>query len=62
VAASWSGVVSRASTGRTGSTGLVTFTSPATRNIGCFRLTVTGITLAGYTFNQSPLPSNQICR
>lgn len=62
VAASWSGVVSRSSTGTTAGTGRVTFTSPATRTRGCYTLTVTRITLAGYTFNQSPLPTAQICR
>ena len=62
VAATWSGIVSRSSTGTTSSSGRVSFTSPSTRSTGCFKLTITKVTLAGYTFNQSPLPTNQICR
>ncbi len=62
VAATWSGIVSRSSSGTTASTGKVSFTSPSTRSSGCFKLTVTKITIAGYTFSQSPLLSNQICR
>lgn len=62
VNATWSGVVSRSFTATTGTAGTVTNTSPSTRSLGCFKLTVTKITMSGYTFNQSPLPSNQVCR
>lgn len=61
VNATWSGAVSRSFSAKTGRTGVVTAKSPSTQSIGCFKLTVTNVTLPGYRFVQSPLPSNQIC-
>jgi PKD repeat protein len=61
VNASWSGVVSTASSLRT-KKGKVTFNSPSSTNPGCFALTVTGITLAGYSYYPGASPSSQICR
>lgn len=62
VAVTWSGVVSRTTTGTTSSTGKVTFTSPATNVRGCYTLTVTKITMTGYSFSQTPLPAGTTCR
>ena len=61
VNASWSGVVSTVSTLRT-KKGKVTFNSPSSMDSGCFALSVTGISLAGYTFNPGATPTKQICR
>ncbi|WP_374330512.1 PKD domain-containing protein [Aestuariivirga sp.] len=61
VNASWSGVVSTASALRTRK-GKVTFNSPSSTDPGCFALTVTSVTLAGYSFVPGAMPSSQICR
>ena len=62
VAVTWSGIVSKTASATTNSLGKVSFSSPITGSKGCFTLTVTKITLSGYTFNQSPLPVGKICR
>ena len=61
VTASWSGIVSKSAAIKTKS-GKAAFNSPPTTASGCYTLTVTGITLAGYSFDQSALPTTQICR
>ncbi|MEJ1937752.1 hypothetical protein WDZ92_46765, partial [Nostoc sp. NIES-2111] len=61
VNASWSGVVSTVSALKT-KKGKVTFSSTTNINSGCFALSVTGITLAGYTFNPGATPSSEVCR
>lgn len=61
VNASWSGVVSTVSALKT-KKGKVTFSSTTSINSGCFALSVTGITLAGYTFNPGATPSSEVCR
>jgi PKD repeat protein len=62
VSAVWSGVVSKTSALRSSRYGKTTFTSPATKVAGCYTLTVTGISLAGYTVDQGSLRSTEICR
>lgn len=49
----WSGVVNGNATGTTGSTGTVKFTSPNTKSRGTFTFTVTGITVSGYSYDQT---------
>lgn len=46
----WSGVVSGAASGVTGTTGSIKLTSPSTTKSGTFTFTVTGIGVAGYTY------------
>ena len=55
VSAVWSGVVSKTSTLRSSRFGKTTFTSPPTKIAGCYNLTITGISLAGYTVDQGSL-------
>jgi hypothetical protein len=62
VSAVWSGVVSKAATLRSSRFGKANFTSPTSKATGCYTLTVTGISLAGYTVDQSSLRSREICR
>ncbi len=49
----WSGLVNGNATGTTGSTGIVKFTSPITKSRGTFTFTVTGISVSGYSYDQS---------
>jgi PKD repeat protein len=51
VTGTWSGLTTGTSTKLTGSTGLASFTSVRTKNRGTFTFTVTGVTLAGATYN-----------
>ena len=53
VTASWSGLVTGTVTGVTGSTGIVTLWSPVASTSGTFRLSVTGVTLPGFTYDAS---------
>lgn len=62
VSAVWSGVVSKSAALRSSRFGKTTFTSPATKIAGCYNLTITGISLAGYTVDQNSLRTTQICR
>lgn len=48
---SWSGIVSGAASAGTGSTGLATINSPATKKAGTFRYTVSGIVAPGYAYD-----------
>lgn len=50
VSGTWSGLVTGSASVVTGSTGNATFNSATTRSRGTFIFTVTGITLAGYTY------------
>ena len=60
VSVAWSGLVSRTAAARTRS-GKAGFTSPSTATAGCYILTVTGLSMAGYSVAQNTLPSTQIC-
>jgi len=63
VSAAWSGVVSGSATAVTDSRGRVKFTSPSTKNLGCFALTVNGVTLSGYVYDAATsTQSSQVCR
>ena len=42
--------------------GKATFTSPATKIAGCYTLTITNISLPGYTVDAGSLRSTEICR
>jgi PKD repeat protein len=50
VSGSWSGIVSGSASVLSGSSGSASFTSPQTRASGTFVFTVTGVTLAGYSY------------
>ena len=62
VFATWSGVVSRSAARRSNRYGVASLLSPGAATPGCYTLTVTGITLPGYSFDQSALPTKEICR
>jgi PKD repeat protein len=63
VSAQWSGVVSGAATGVTDARGQVKFTSPSTKSLGCFNLTVNGVTLTGYAYDPAAsVQAKQVCR
>ena len=49
----WSGVVSGSATATTGSSGVANLNSPSTRSRGTYTFTVTGVTLAGYSYQAS---------
>jgi PKD repeat protein len=51
VTGTWSGIVAGNGSALSGSNGVASFTSPQTRATGTFIFTVTGITLAGYSYN-----------
>lgn len=53
VSGTWSGIVSGSASVLSGSTGSASFTSPQTRASGTFVFTVTGVTLAGYSYTPS---------
>ena len=61
VSAVWSGVVSKTAALRSGRTGKATFTSPSSRTPGCYSLTITGITLTGYSVDPGSLRTTEIC-
>ncbi|PZF78473.1 PKD domain-containing protein [Aestuariivirga litoralis] len=61
VTGTWSGVVTSSKVLKT-KRGKVTFNSPGSSASGCFVLTITGISLTGYSFNGAQLPTNQVCR
>jgi PKD repeat protein len=50
VTGTWSGVVSGSASAISGSTGTASVASPQTKKSGTFVFTVTGVTLAGYTY------------
>jgi hypothetical protein len=50
VAGTWSGVVAGSASAVTGSDGVAAMTSPSTKSRGTFVFTVTGVTLAGYSY------------
>jgi PKD repeat protein len=50
VSGTWSGIVSGSVSGVTGSNGVVTLLSPNTKASGSFNFTVTGVSLAGYSY------------
>lgn len=62
VSAVWSGVVRKSAALRSNRAGKTTFTSPATKALGCYTLTVTNIKLAGYAVDTAALPRREICR
>lgn len=62
VSAVWSGVVSKSSALRSSRLGKATFTSPVTKSLGCYTLTVTNIQVAGYAVDTAALPTREICR
>lgn len=62
VSANWNGIVSKSSTALTNRYGLVNFTSPKTKAVGCFNLTVTNIVSSGHPFNASAPRTSQACR
>ena len=62
VSAVWGGVVSKTAALRSSRIGKATFTSPATRIAGCYTLTITNISLPGYTVDAGSLRSTEICR
>jgi PKD repeat protein len=49
----WSGVVSGTTSGATGSTGTVKFTSPTTKTSGTFTFSVTAVSATGYNYDQT---------
>jgi len=51
VTGTWSGIISANGSALSGSSGVASFTSPQTRAAGTFVFTVTGITLAGYSYD-----------
>ena len=53
VTGSWSGIVSGSASAVTNTSGRASFSSPQTRNRGTFTFTVTGVSLSGYSYNQS---------
>ena len=61
VSVSWSGVVSKAAAAKSARSGKTAFTSPYAKGSGCYILTVTNISMAGYSFDSSNLPTTQIC-
>jgi PKD repeat protein len=50
VTGAWSGIVAGSGSALAASNGAATFTSPQTRALGTFVFTVTGVTLAGYSY------------
>ena len=62
VTASWSGVVNSAVIRKANRIGKASIASPATKIAGCFALTITNISAAGYTVNPAALQTTQICR
>ena len=62
VSAVWGGVVSKTAALRSSRIGKATFTSPATTIAGCYTLTITNISLPGYTVDAGSLRSTEICR
>ena len=61
VQALWSGAVSKTAVARAAKTGRASFASPASKTPGCFTLTVTGISTAGLAFDDTTLPSAEVC-
>lgn len=53
VSGKWSGIVSGTASASTDSSGSVKFTSASTKKSGTFTFTVTGITLAGYSYDSA---------
>lgn len=62
VSANWNGIVSKATTALTNRYGTVNFTSPKTKAVGCFNLTVTNIVSSGHPFNAASPRTSQACR
>jgi len=62
VTAVWSGPISLAKWGTTRSNGTATFTTPALMSRGCYRLTVTSVTIGSDSFAPSPPVSEEVCR
>lgn len=64
VSGRWSGVVSKNVSGVTNSTGNKTFSSPSSTKPGAYTFTVTGVAIAGYTYdaNQNKETSDSITR
>lgn len=61
VFASWGGAVTKTVSRKSAATGAARFASPASREGGCFTLTVTSITATGLAFDNVTLPTAEIC-
>ena len=53
--------MSKTAVARAAKTGRASFASPASKTPGCFTLTVTGISTAGLAFDDTTLPSAEVC-
>jgi hypothetical protein len=62
VSANWNGIVVKATSALTNRYGTMNFTSPKTKALGCFNLTVTNIVSSGHPFNAASTRTSQACR
>ena len=61
VNAAWNGLVTKAVTSKTNTSGMVTLTSPKTKAKGCFNVTINNIAASGYPYNGATVRTAQVC-